>query len=283
MGQRGTIILITLIVLLVGGAGILAWQRMHRVTAESDPTVYWQRQGQIAYGKFDTVAGDDAEGIGLLLRNAPLSDPEGQIGGITVGTTQMRSLVAEFLLARLGATRASEYIESMASMGYRFMPREEFEIEYGPLADLADLAGVSSDDPRTVFEALWDYPPSRAAQIGSVCVGGDAAMVTIGHGTAQVWDTSKLTSGMGKDLWVGKSSARCRFWMRPPITREEVVERDGSVVTGIVSVIADVPGSARRPLHVLLFFEPQAQRFWIDGVSVTNHLGTDSAWTCMEF
>ena len=280
MRKSTRIVMICVIVGIGAIAGWFAWSQLRTPSEASDPVAYWEFRGQRVYNRFEATT-DPAKMRESILQ-APVEDPENLLRGDDA--MRIRESVSEFLLARIGADSPEEYIAWMESRGYRFKNLEEFERDNGPIEWLLNELGLEpTASLREVFDALWEYPPSQRARISGICVGDGAMLVTVGHGVKHRPMSRRPEGRLGMMLWVGMSSSACRSWLRPPVTRDEIVERDGSVRTALVSLIAHVPGSGRRPLHVALFHDPVEDQWWIDMIAVNNYSGTSDAWTCMEF
>lgn len=270
------------ILLAASAAWMLVWSRMRSVSPEGDQVEYWRRQGLKVYARFEPVS--TPEGIERIVASSEVEDREGALASLPSGTIDaVRSLASSFINARVSAESPEQYLAWLGENGYRFKGIEEFEANHGPLRFLSDLVGIEAPTLRELFVALWDNPLSRSATMSAICEGEGASLVTIGHARRHVRATQNPEGRLGRDIWVGKVSANCRFWMRPPVTRAEAIEKHGQVVTALVSVIAHVPGGDRRPFHVAMFLEPDSGRWWIDACAVTNHMGADDSWTCMEF
>lgn len=133
------------------------------------------------------------------------------------------------------------------------------------------------------MRALWAHKPARRAQVAAFCVGEDASFVTIGLSIKHTFIDEVPFGTLGYDLWHGASAATCRVWTTPPVTREQLVEREGEILAATVGLIADVPGSKRRPVMFGAFWDEGAGRWWVDSASVLNFIGGDGEWTCMEW
>ena len=273
-------------VLLVLGAGVLsgagAWYRLSRVNRESDPVRYWMAEGARAYSSLPTVPVLDSNELAQAAAAATVEDAEGVVQGRPELLDQLRATVFQFLSTRFAASSAEDYAAWMQSRGYRFKSPEEFEKRYGPLSDQAELSGLDSKEVPALFAAMWASDPSRRAMPNAICRGREAMTITLGHSNHNRFATQDLSGVLGFDLWHGGAGATCRFWMQPPVTREELVALHGEVVSAQVGVIACVPGFVRRPLIVNLFLEPDSTRWWIDGVSVTNYVVPGSR-ACIEY
>lgn len=268
---------------LAVAVGGVAWYRHVRVTAESDPEAYWARQGAIAYARMPSAPVTDREAISAAFGVAPIEDPAGLLAGRADLLASLRSTAVEYLLARLNAKSAGEYIQWMEGRGYHFLTAKEFELRFGPLKSYSGQVDVESDDVRRVFEAMWSYGPSSAARPDALCIGSDSIVVSIGESRPGIPFTNRLQGALGSERWYGGSASTCRFWMGPPVKREELVKTRHRVLAAQVGVIACVPGSDRRPHIVTLFADPATGRWWVDGVAVTNYTGDDRVWTCTEF
>lgn len=275
---------VALIVGAVGAAvGGIALFRLTKVTEESNQQLYWHRQGVAVYSEMKTVRVTDVEGIRRSLDATPVEDPQGRLVGEDEILSMLRETVADFLLSRYNAESAAAYIQWMESRGYRFRSPEEFSRRYGPLKLLAPYAGIESENLKEMFERMWLYPPSAAAVPTELCISPGSMAITIGVSNHNRMFTESLHGTLGDDLWYGGSSGRCRLWMRPAVTREELVASQGEVLAAQVGVIADVPGSDRRPLIVLLFFEPHTRTWWVDEVNVNNYMGSGGSWASGEY
>lgn len=283
MGRRRRTLVWACPVALAVAVGGVTWYRLSRVTAESDPQAYLARQGAIAYARMPSALVTDGETISAAFKAAPIEDPAGLLAGRADLLASLRTTAVEYLLARLNAQSAGEYIQRMEGRGYRFLTARAFGVRFGPLKTYSSQVGVESDDVRRVFEAMWSYGPSAAARPNALCTGDDSIVVSIGESRPGIPFTNFFEGTLGSDLWKGGSAATCRFWMSPPVMREELVKTRRRVLAAQVGVIACVPGSDRRPLIVSLFADPATGRWWVDGVSVTNYTGNDRVWTCTEF
>jgi hypothetical protein len=278
---RGRRLALLGVVALVGAiAALVAWMRITRVTPESDPVAYWGREGRRVYARMAVVPAADGARVREIFATAPADDPEGLLRDQPGALDALRETVASFLAARYGARMPDDYLDWMLGRGYRFKTAEEFAKAYGPWDDLPVPAGTPPGDPRRLFNAMWHHPWSQTATIQSLCTGPDAAFVTIGHAQQHVFMSQVPYGSLGYGLWHGGSAATCRFWMSPPVTRDELVENHGRVTVAVVGVIVDVPGSDRRPVMVNLVLDPETSRWWVDGVSVLNFLGSGM---CMEY
>lgn len=278
--------------------GAVAWHRLTRLTPESDPAAHLAAEGQRAYAMMSTVPVAEDGAVRDVLARASVEDDEGLLVNpawtIKQPTTtiripadqavaELRNEVSAYLTARLTATGPDAYLSWMRSRGYRLKSVDEFERRHGPLGLQASRIGVEIGSVETLFEASWHHAPSHAATPDALCVGEGAAIITLGSIRPGSLLAPRPQGRLGPDLWIGGSSAGCRFWMQAPLTREAAVEANGRTVAANVGVIVSVPGSARRPLLVHSFFDPTSGRWWIDGVSVQNFIGTDRIWTCTEF
>jgi len=263
--------------------GVVAWSRMSRATPESDPQQYWEDAGQRAYARFSAVSITDVGATESALANAPVEDAEALLARDPALLGSLREVALAFLQARFGAAGSSEYVASMEALGYRFKTIAEFERRYGPLAEWAADFGSSSSELRAVFEAAWNYTPSKRGCPDAVCTDRDSMVITIGRSNRNHFITQRPAGDLGYDLWHGGSGANCRFWMRAPVTREQIIATDGFAVAAQVAMIVGVPHSARRPLILSMFLDPVTSLWWIDGVSVTNYIGTDESSTCAEY
>lgn len=270
-------------VLIATAAGVSAWNwmRLRTVSEASNPTEYWRRAGSQAYSKMASVSFDDAEAIADSLAQAPIGDPDGRATPRAV--EDLRDVALEFLRARMTADTADAYIDWMRSQGYRLKTTAEFEPRYGPLRMNANRAGSDASTVEGVFRALWDHPPSSRAVPNAIAVGPDAMAIEIATSNHNQGFTARLSGTLGEQLWHGGSAATCRFWFQPPATRKGLVERAGEALAAQVGVVAVHKGGDRHPIILQLFWDPATQRWWIDGVNVTNYQGTDTRWTCCEY
>lgn len=272
-------------VLALGVCGsLVAWVRLTSVTAESDPVEYLRRAGAAAFARMPTVPVGDTDSIEAAIEAAPVADHEGRLeGGNRAHIRGLREAVLDFLEARLGSATPDAYSTQMASLGYRFKTKAEYEHDYGPLAKQCGRVGVESDDLAEVFAASWMYAPARAAVPKAIATGPDAMAVCVGTTNANRAFTGRIAGTLGEDLWVGGSVTNCRFWMRPPVTRSELLVRDGDVLAAQVGIIGEVQGSGRHPFIVNLFYDRRSFRWWVDGVQGTNFGVADGRWACCEF
>lgn len=280
MRQR-TLIAFAVVIAVGLAAGVLAWVRLTSVSESANPTQYWREQGQTAYAAMASASFADAEAIAASLRGAPVGDPESRATSELVDELREQALM--FLHARANAETADAHIRWMDSQGYRLKTAPEFESRYGPLAVLAGRAGSDTSTVEAVFRSLWTHPPSSRAVPTEIAVGPDAMAIEIASSNHNRGFTGRLRGSLGEQLWHGGSSATCRFWFQPPVSRDEVVERRGEALAAQVGVIGVVPGAERRPIVLQYFWDPERRRWWLDGVSVTNFTGTDSTWTCCEY
>jgi len=280
---RRRLALLGLVVLVGVVAALVAWTRIARVTPESDPVEYWGREGRRVFTRMAVVPAAERERVREVFAVAPAEDPEALLGEEPWALQSLREAASSFLSARYGARSPDDYLDWMLAQGYRFKSRDEFANEYGSWDRLKAGTGAQLNDPRGIFRAMWDDPRSRTATIESLCTGPDAAFFTVGHAREHVFMSQVPYGSLGYGLWHGGSAATCRFWMNPPVTRAELVNTHGRVTVAVAGVIVDVPGSARRPVMVNLFLDPQTSRWWVDGVSVLNFVGSGNAWTCMEY
>lgn len=283
--------------------GAIAWYRLTRLTPESDPHRYWAAEGARVYSSMATVPVKDAEGMRWVFFNAPVEDPQNLL---TVGELSesshngygdpalhnpllneafiraLREAAFDFLYARLNAEDPAQYVSWMLARGYRFKSAEEFERRYGPLSRHVGWIGVESDDLNTLFDAAWRHELILAATPVALCTDASAAIITIGRIQHGQYLAPRPHGRLGIDLWIGRSSGGCRFWMQAPVTREGVVAAHGWTLAANVGVIVDVPDSGRRPLLVHLFLDPATSQWWVDGVSVNNHIAIDES-SCTEY
>lgn len=264
-------------------AGGFAWFRLTRVTAESDPRRYWAREGAATYAGIQTVSLSNAEGVRDALAAAPVEDADGHLTGAPDALEALRRHVADYLLARFNAATAAEYATWMEAQGYRPLGTEEFERLYGPLGSMARVSGATSTDIGEVFTAMWNYPPSRCATPDAMGRSPEAIVIAVGAGNSNRPIPVEVEGALGHHLWYGGSTAKCRFWMGPPVPRDKLITRHRQILAAEIALILSVPGSDRRPLMLHAFYDPSTSRWWIDGVSVTNYVGDDDCWTCPEF
>lgn len=273
----------TSLVVLVGvTVGITAWFRLGAITPEGDPIEYWGRKGRQVYSQLDTIPAGDAGKVASLFTLAPVADAEGLLNDNPESLSRLRAAVGAFIVDRMSASTPDAYLDTMIAKGYHLKSAEQFARRYGPWSDLAKEVGVESDDPREIFAGLWDYAASRAAAINRLCTGPDAAFVTIGHASKDEFMSQAAFGSLGYDLWHGGSAGTCRLWTTPPVTREQLIATSDRIVVATVGVIVDVPGSARRPIMIDAYLDPEGA-WWIDGVTVLNYIGTGSGWMCMEY
>ncbi len=281
--QAMTIALLLLLGLLVS---FVAWHRMHRLNPKSNPVAYWEMKGKQVYNRMPTIKIDpeNAETVGALIQQAEVEDHQHLLKGKQQAMLEpLQALVADFLLARYTASTPAQYEQWMESHGYHFRPRDEFEKRYGPLSQLSQYSGTDSTDPKTVFEHMWEYPPAINATPDAICTGPGSMIISIAKANANRGFTELIVGSLGNELWMGASVSNCRMWFRPPVTEQELIARDGSVIAAEVGLIVHVPHAPRRPVFVSCFYDPDRQRWWIDDVLVTNHLGNDSEWSCSEY
>lgn len=264
-------------------AGGIAWLRLSRVTAESDPTVYWAREGERAFAQFSNAAIAEREAITKAIATAPVDDGGQLLQSRPELLSGLREAATEFVLARYSVEGAADYIAWMEAHGYRFKSADEFSSAYGPLSAQAARAGITGTDPAEIFLAMWDHGPSRRASPNGICVSPEAIAIVIGETNRQRPFTGELSGQLGYDLWHGGGIANCRFWMRPPVARETIVEARGRVVAAQVGLIVTGKGSTRRPVILGLFLDPAKERWWVDRVWVTNHISREDEWDCTEY
>ena len=295
------------IVALIAGVGVVvgvvAWYRLTRLTPESDPERYWAAEGARVYSRMTTVPVNDAEAMRRVFLDAPVEDPQnllatgtlsGLSGDFSVDSAPHHSFLNEasiralretafaFLHARFNAESPAQYVSWMQAHGYRFKTVDEFEQRFGPLRRHIEWIGVESDDLSVLFEAAWRHERILAATPVAVCTDAPAALITIGRIQHGQYLAPRPHGQLGIDLWIGGSSGGCHFWMQAPVTRREVVAAHGWTIAANVGVIVDVPRSARRPLLVHLFLDPATSQWWVDGVSVNNHIAVDES-SCTEY
>ncbi len=264
-------------------AGIFAYIRLTAVTPENDPVRYWRREGDRVFSQMHTVSVLDRERVLRVLQEAPTTDPRGLLVAHTAPRDELLGEVAAFISDRLEATSPQDYMNRRQARGYRQIAREEFERKYSSWNRWAQKIGLESDDPIEIMSALWKYEPSRRARISGICVGDDACFVSVGLSRKHEFIDEVPFGTLGYDLWHGGSAATCRVWTSPPTTRKQLVEKYGEVLAATVGIIADVPGSKRRPILFGAFWDPGTKRWWVDSVSVTNFIGRNGEWTCMEW
>jgi len=277
----------THLILLIGVAGVLAgsvaWYRLSRVTPEGDFQRYWQLQGQRAFSRMPSVPVTDRDAIRRVFEAATVQDPENLLPARSGGIESLRDAVLGFVVARYSARTPAEYIEWMESRGYQFKTLAEFEQDHGPIKGLQDLVGVAGMNPRPVFEAVWEYGMPRGAQPNEVCTDPAAVAIAIGRSNHNRFITEEIGGILGYKVWHGGSGGKCRFWMRPPVTRAEIISERGEAIAAQVGLIGCVPGSDRRPIIVSVFQDPATSQWWIDGVGVTNYLPPSGKAMCAEY
>lgn len=277
--------MIALTIALPAGAivGLIAYQRLTAVTPEGDPVRYWRREADRVFDRMATIPVGDTERIASEIFAAPLIDPRSllaQHGGTREALVQE---VLEFVSDRMEASSPEDYLSRRRSRGYDLMSADEFKRKYSSWSEWGRDAGVESDDPIEVMGALWNHEPARRARVAAFCAGEDASFVTIGLSKKHSFIDEVPFGTLGYDLWHGASAATCRVWTTPPLTREELVERDGETLAATVGLIADVPASKRRPVMFSAFWDKRANRWWVDGVGVLNCIPNDGSWACMEW
>ena len=264
----------------------VAWYRLTRLTPESDPVAYWEMKGRQAYNRMPTVkvTQDNTDTLRDALDHADFEDKQHLLAGKEEQMlAPLRKIVIDFLIARYTASSPEEYTTWMQSHGYHFTSREAFEKRHGPLARLSSYSGTDSNDPMVVFKKLWEYPPAKKATPDAICTGPGSMIISVAKANANRGFTEIIAGSLGNELWMGASSGNCRMWLRPPVDEDELIKRQGSVLAAEVGCVVHVPHAPRRPIFVSLFFVPDSERWWIDDVLVTNHLGNDNEWSCSEF
>ena len=262
---------------------LIVWTRLNTVSEASNPTEYWRRAGVDVYGKMASAHIEDAEAIASSLSQASVRIQDHDLSETDPRIMVLRDTVREFLIQRYTAASVDEYVRWMKAQGYRFKTLEEFEPRYGPLSHNAARAGFDGTDVAEVFAVLWEYPPSKLAVPTMLATGPDAMAIEIASANHNRGFTGRLAGTLGEQLWHGGSTATCRFWMQPPVTREALVARHGEILAAQVGVIGIVPGRGRRPIIIQCFFDPQSKSWWLDGINVTNFRGTSDTWTCCEY
>ncbi|MCL4741622.1 MAG: hypothetical protein KJZ54_05395 [Phycisphaerales bacterium] len=263
--------------------GVLAYVRLTRLSPETDPQRFWMAEGERVYSRFSALRLNDPAVVTRVVASAVVEDPEELSARVPNAVAQIRDEVARLLIARMSAQTADEYVSTLTEYGYRLKATEEFESRYGPLARLAQRCGANGEEPIVVLRALWMHEPSRRALPVEMCTDTEAAIITFARTTRDHFVSRYPAGGLGSDLWLGRSSAACRFWMQPAVMRQQVVAKHGETIAAQAGFIVGVVGSQRRPLMISLFYDPDTSRWWIDGVSVQNYIGSDTAWTCTEF
>jgi hypothetical protein len=283
LGTTRPVLAGALIAIIGAGTGVVAWQRLGRVTRESDPVRYWQAQGRRVFSRMATAPISDTAAIQTLLEQSVAEDGESRLGERPELLPSLREVAVQYIDARFSSATAGEYLQRMEAAGYRMKTAEEFEERYGPVRRIAEYAGIESEDPRTVMGELWSFPLSMSATPSDVCIDPESVVVTVATSNHNRHFTQEMGGLLGTHLWHGGVATSCRFWMQAPVLRADVVERDGEAVAARIGLIMSYADAPRRPVVFDLFFDPATRRWWLDGVSVTNYMGSATNWPCAEF
>lgn len=103
----------------------------------------------------------------------------------------------------------------------------------------------------------------------SYLVSGDGAAAVykrIGPGGSP----TPLESWEGSELWFGLGTIGGYVQWRPPITLDEVIERDGDALTASVALATQSPRGGFAPLGITLYYDPDTKLWHFKNLTLSN-------------
>jgi hypothetical protein len=199
---------------------------------------------------------------------------------------ELKHLAAGMLHHRFSGGDAASYIAWRSSRGEGLV--EDFEaINRFPLsvicearglpASLAtEAAGEGQRGVERVFTAAFEAsrPGGAISPPQRVAVGEGCFVVSLHRGTSMssAYDQPVVTDRIPESAWLGMMSATLPRWFVPPVTLEDLIQRDGSVMTALVAFIIEDASRRRRPMMLACFFDPASGAWHVFMVSYQNDL-----------
>ena len=273
------------VALIVAGVlGVLAWRRAAAPGKYTDAVRYRERAAQPLFRSFDYVRVDEPDAVRSALDvDAPTNT---EVGGALLSGARLDAAlgtlhddVARLIELTYGEHDPEEYIEEREALGYRFLTRGE----------LKERLGLDTNE---VCEAVLGRPASDFASEREIFVAlradvlrresGEARLVGIAseEGSVQTvfnLETRTQPSSVGlnnekipMEDWYGGASVGCSLWIAPPISKEEVLDRDGTVLVAATGVVGRFKDGRRHPMVFLHFRDPTTGRWWLYSVIAQN-------------
>ena len=115
-----------------------------------------------------------------------------------------------------------------------------------------NLAGAALDSPRGLACQIFHRAPGKDYADGILLANGNAS------GTG--WD----------DYWRAGLLVCARQLTHPPVTQEQLIQRDGRVLRADVQVILELRNGERAPMVMTLFYDPREKRWWVNSCCFTS-------------
>jgi len=265
-------------------AVVFVWRCAGGGARNPDDVRYRERAAQPLFRSFEYVRVDEPEAVRSALDvDAPTNV---EVGGAVLSGPRLDAAlgtihddVAHLIELTYTDHDPEEYIEEREALGYRFLTRGE----------LKERLGLDTNE---VCEAVLGRPASDFASEREVFVairaevlrreGGEARLVGIASEEGAVQTVFNLetrtqpsTIGLNNEKismenWYGGASVGCGLWIVPPMSKAQVLDRDGTVLVAATGVVGRFKDGRRHPMLFNYFRDPASGCWWLYSVTAQN-------------